>query len=112
MTYLRSNKDKKYIRTEVFAKIVLGLKHVIKRFEREAKLLTMIWLSPQGPVQFYIIPYPLPLYSKFIRKGVGYDIYYKTGLAPVVITKHKDCCISFSHHDCTFHISFLNLPEI
>ena len=41
-------------------------------------------MGSQGPVQFYIIPYPLPLYSKtFIRKGVGYDIYYTTGLAPV-----------------------------
>ena len=31
----------------------------------------------QGPVQFYIIPYPLPLYSKtFIRKGHGGGITY------------------------------------
>ena len=31
-----------------------------------------VYFKPQGPVQFYFIPYPLPLYSKtFIRKGVG-----------------------------------------
>ena len=33
--------------------------------------------------------------SSFIRKGVGYDIYYKTGLAPVLINR-EFCYFYFS----------------
>ena len=45
--------------------------------------------ASQGPVQFYIIPPSPTVKQTFIRKGVGNDIYYKTGLAPVVSMVEK-----------------------
>ena len=45
--------------------------HSIVRTNVTAKICNFDLSPPQGPVQFYIIPYPIPLYSKTDKGAIG-----------------------------------------